>query len=289
MEHGRVMVAITLVEDLAVVILIVLLPNFGSLDSARLLILGKSLGKAALILVPALLLAAKILPPVLRTVARTRSPELFFGVVLAIGLGTAALYASRWTFACARCICRWPHDFRVAICPGGSGTTLSSPRFVRGALLRDAGTPGGSKIIVCRSALAGRHGWTHPGGQIRYLDLGGPDFGYSIWTAVLVGVGLTQIGEFSFILVQVARNSGLVDQNVYNATLAASLISILVNAALIRYVPNWIGQVRLARQAVPAALAPQALTNHVVLSGYGRVGGEIGTALDTFHIPYVVH
>ena len=43
MEHGRVMVAITLVEDLAVVILIVLLPNFGSLDSARLLILGKSL------------------------------------------------------------------------------------------------------------------------------------------------------------------------------------------------------------------------------------------------------
>src|SRR4030095_8885858 len=68
MEHGRVMVAITLVEDLAVVILIVLLPNFGSLDSDRLLILGKSLGKAALILVPALLLAAKILPPILRAV-----------------------------------------------------------------------------------------------------------------------------------------------------------------------------------------------------------------------------
>ena len=113
-------------------------------------------------------------------------------------------------------------------------------------------------------------------------------FGYSIWTAVLVGVGLTQIGEFSFILVQVARNSGLVDQNVYNATLAASLISILVNAALIRYVPSWIGQVRLARQAVPSTLAAKALKNHVVLSGYGRVGGEIGTALDTFHIPYVV-
>ena len=61
MEHGRVMVAITLVEDLAVVILIVLLPNFGSLDSARLLILGRVKVK-----LPhprsALLLAAKILP-----------------------------------------------------------------------------------------------------------------------------------------------------------------------------------------------------------------------------------
>jgi len=54
-------------------------------------------------------------------------------------------------------------------------------------------------------------------------------FGYSIWTAVLVGVGLTQIGEFSFILVQVARNSGLVGSDVYNATLAASLVTILAS------------------------------------------------------------
>ena len=53
-------------------------------------------------------------------------------------------------------------------------------------------------------------------------------FGYSIWTAVVVAVGLTQIGEFSFILVQVARNSGLVGPEVDNATLAASMVTILV-------------------------------------------------------------
>src|SRR2546425_12852399 len=90
-EHGRVMVAITLVEDLAVVILIVLLPSFGSLDASRLLPIAKAFGKAFLILVPALPVAAKIVPPILRAVARTRTPELFFGVVLAICLGTAAL------------------------------------------------------------------------------------------------------------------------------------------------------------------------------------------------------
>ena len=77
MEHGRVMVAITLVEDLAVVILIVLLPNFDRLDSARLLILGKSLGKAAPHPRSRSAARGKILPPVLRAVARTRSPELF--------------------------------------------------------------------------------------------------------------------------------------------------------------------------------------------------------------------
>jgi CPA2 family monovalent cation:H+ antiporter-2 len=57
---------------------------------------------------------------------------------------------------------------------------------------------------------------------------------------LLVGTGLTQIGEFSFILVQAARTSGLLTENFYHATLAASLITILINAALVRSVPNWL-------------------------------------------------
>ncbi len=57
---------------------------------------------------------------------------------------------------------------------------------------------------------------------------------------MLVGTGLTQIGEFSFILVQAARASGLLTENFYHATLAASLITILINAALVRSVPNWL-------------------------------------------------
>jgi CPA2 family monovalent cation:H+ antiporter-2 len=61
-------------------------------------------------------------------------------------------------------------------------------------------------------------------------------FRYPLATAALVGVGLTQIGEFSFILVQVARASGLVGDDVYSATLASSLVTILINAALVRSV-----------------------------------------------------
>jgi monovalent cation:H+ antiporter-2, CPA2 family len=57
---------------------------------------------------------------------------------------------------------------------------------------------------------------------------------------VLVGVGLTQIGEFSFILVQVAHANGLVRDEFYYAVLAASLLSILTNAALVRYTPAWL-------------------------------------------------
>ena len=71
-------------------------------------------------------------------------------------------------------------------------------------------------------------------------------FHYRFWTAVLVGVGLTQIGEFSYVLVRVARDAHLVDDNVYSATLAASLLTILLNAFLMRITPEWIARGRFA-------------------------------------------
>jgi CPA2 family monovalent cation:H+ antiporter-2 len=67
-------------------------------------------------------------------------------------------------------------------------------------------------------------------------------FRYSLRTALLVGVGLTQIGEFSYVLVRVARDAGLVGADVYSATLAASLLTILVNAISIRAAPVWLNR-----------------------------------------------
>ena len=59
-------------------------------------------------------------------------------------------------------------------------------------------------------------------------------FGYSNDTAVRVGIGLTQIGEFSFILAQVSQRAGLITTEIYHATLAASLLTILGNATLFK-------------------------------------------------------
>jgi CPA2 family monovalent cation:H+ antiporter-2 len=60
----------------------------------------------------------------------------------------------------------------------------------------------------------------------------------------MVGLGLTQIGEFSYVLVQVARDSRLVGDDMYNATLAASVITILLNGILLRYLPRLLGEAR---------------------------------------------
>jgi CPA2 family monovalent cation:H+ antiporter-2 len=72
-------------------------------------------------------------------------------------------------------------------------------------------------------------------------------FRYSLRTAVLVGVGLTQIGEFSYVLVRVARDAGLVEAHIYSATLAASLLTILLNAVLMRAAPEFLNRFSLTR------------------------------------------
>jgi CPA2 family monovalent cation:H+ antiporter-2 len=288
-EHGRVMVAITLVEDLAVVILTVLLPSLRSLDPGQLWPLARALGTAVMILVPVVAVAAKVVPRVLGIVARTRNAELFFLIVLAICLGTAAL--TQWV------------GLSPALGAFLAGLMISESVYAQEALahlfpLRDSfvalffvtmGLLVDPKNLVSNLPLLGSMVALILLGKFVIWTAVVRLFGYSIWNAVLVGTGLTQIGEFSFILVQVARNSGLVGSDVYNATLAASLVTILLNAALVRSVPNLVGKARLARYAsTHPPTAPQKLESHVIVCGFGRVGSEVGTALETFDLPYLV-
>jgi monovalent cation:H+ antiporter-2, CPA2 family len=71
-------------------------------------------------------------------------------------------------------------------------------------------------------------------------------------TALLIAVGLTQIGEFSYVLIQVARDAKMVDPPVYHAILMASLISILVNVPLVRFTSGrWGSRSELAVETLP--------------------------------------
>jgi CPA2 family monovalent cation:H+ antiporter-2 len=243
-RHGRVMIGITLVEDLAVVVMTILVPALGALGPGRLLVLGLAFGKAALILVPFAYLAAKVVPSLLARVARTEDAETLLLIELAIGLGTAALTQTL--------------GLSLALGAFLAGLIISNSDDAHATLarllpLRDAfvalffvtvGALIDPRAVIANVPLLG---------VILGLVVGGKFviwvalvwlFRYPLDTAVRVGVGLTQIGEFSFILVQVARSAGHVGADVYNATLAASLLSILVNAALVRSLPAWIGAPR---------------------------------------------
>ena len=287
-RHGRAMIGITLVEDLAVVVLIVLIPSLGSLEPGRLLAIAGALGKSLLILIPAVYLAAKVIPPLMTRVARMRSDEMFLLVALAVGLGTAALtQAAGLSLALGA--------FLAGLIVNGSDyahetlARLLSLRdvfvalfFVTIGALIDPGSLVANVPLLATMVAMVMVGklvlWTF----VVWL------FRQSFWTAFLVGVGLTQIGEFSFILVQVARQAGHVGADVYNATLATALITILLNAALVRTVPGWIARLRgVEERRAPSGVEPAA-AEHVVLCGFGRVGSAVGEALETFSIPFVV-
>jgi CPA2 family monovalent cation:H+ antiporter-2 len=89
-RHGRIMIGTALAEDLAVVVLIVLMPALGAFQGRDLGELGLALFRAAVILIPFAYLAVRAVPHLLTRIARTRNPELFLLVALGVGLGLAA-------------------------------------------------------------------------------------------------------------------------------------------------------------------------------------------------------
>jgi len=286
-RHGRVMIGISLVEDLAVVALTVLLPALGAGVTERPIAVAIAFGKAALVLVPALFLAARVVPALMRRVARTHNDELFLLVVLAIGLGTGALTqavglsVALGAFLAGLIISTsdYAHETIARMLP--LRDVFVAMFFVTVGMLVDpftvaANLPLLAALIV--SIVVGK-------AVIRFAIV--RLFGYPWATAARVGIGLAQIGEFSFILVQVARGARLVGDDVYNATLAASLFSILFNALLVRHVPGWLDALWHFRARGPAA-AESTRSGGVVLCGFGRVGSEIGEALETFEVPYTV-
>src|SRR5207249_321621 len=113
--------------------------------------------------------------------------------------------------------------------------------------------------------------------------------GYPVATARNAALGLTQIGEFSYILAGVGRNHGLLPSSMYDAVLATSLVTILINALVFRRRPTWVQRLVSGQETVPppaaAAVAPEV---QVTVCGFGRVGREVADALDAFHIPYTV-
>jgi CPA2 family monovalent cation:H+ antiporter-2 len=233
-ESGRVMITLTLVEDLAVVILTILLPSLNSPDGGYAQVVWK-IGRALLLLIPILVAGWKIIPRVLSRVERFYNDEIslllalticlvvaaiteLVGLSLALGAFLAGLLVGNSDFV---------HKLEKQTLP--LRDAFVALFFVTIGLLIDPTTWLSSwhlVVILVAMIVAGKFAiWS---GIARL-------FGYSWETAKRVGIGLTQIGEFSFILAQVSLSSGLITHEIYNATLVASLVTILANATFFKF------------------------------------------------------
>ena len=237
---GRVMIGITIVEDLAVVCMTIILPVLSGSGEGLFIKVAWTLGKALILLVPLTFFAIKVIPRVLRQVKRTNNSELFLLIAIAVCLGTAAL---------AQAV-----GFSVALGAFLAGLSISGSKDLHEVdtqlmPLREAfvalffvslGTLIDPKVLVKSLPLLGMMlllivvgkfvVWT----AIVWL------FRYSFQTAIAVAAGLTQIGELSFVVVQVAHSSGMVADDVYTTVIAASLISIFLNVFIVRGTLGWL-------------------------------------------------
>jgi monovalent cation:H+ antiporter-2, CPA2 family len=236
-EQGQVMIGITLVEDLAVVVLTILLPSLGDLTRSRLLALGIALGKAVLILIPITLVAHKMIPRFMRRVVKAANPEFFVLVALALGFLTAAL-----TQAVGLSLALGAFLAGLLV----SESEAAHETMERLAPLRDAfvalffvtmGILVDPRVLISKPSLLFVIVGMVVVGKFVIWAVVVKLFRYSTSTALMAGLGLTQIGEFSYVLVRVARDAHIVGDDMYNAVLAASVFTILINGLLLRLVP----------------------------------------------------
>ncbi|MBZ0308937.1 MAG: NAD-binding protein, partial [Anaerolineae bacterium] len=118
----------------------------------------------------------------------------------------------------------------------------------------------------------------------------------SAQTLIVVAAGLSQIGEFSFIVGQAGVSLEILTEDQYSLILAASVISIVLNPLMFHAIPLaertlqnlpflWR---RLERGGPTPLMYKEELSNHVVIVGYGRVGKHIGRVLEHLHLPYLI-
>ena len=288
--HGRVSLAILLVQDLCVVFFLVLLPFLGegAEQFSWLAVLN------AVVLMGGLSLFVRyLLKPLLRGVLRTRSPELFRLTLLALVFGTA------WVTSLA--------GFSLALGAFLAGLFLAESDYSHQALadilpFRDTFL---ALFFVSMGMLVNvrllAHSWHLVLGFLLLLSL------LKIGTASLAaliarcplpvslaaGLILFQVGEFSFVLLKQASNVGLVDPQPYQLALSVIALSMVVTPLLVPRAPalataiaRWAGH--KGGKLEPETLEATAnLEGHVIIAGYGLSGRNVGRILREMQIPYL--
>ena len=298
-DRGHIAVGWLIVQDMVVVMALVLLPPLALAlqtgagepgNAPDLNTLGRAFGMtlARLVAFIALMLVIgrRIIPAMLHYVAHTGSRELFRLAVLAVALVVAFLASELFgvslalgAFFAGMILSESELSQRAAEESLPLRDAFAVLFFVSIGMLFDPGVLLREPLPLLGMLLAILLG----NGGVAFLMV--RLFRYPLGTALTVGAGLAQIGEFSFVLADLGIGLGLLTGEARVLLLGASIISIFVNPAL--FAAADLARRRLAPpaiepQAKPAevratdGLVPSGLTGHTVLVGYGRVGQLVG-------------
>jgi CPA2 family monovalent cation:H+ antiporter-2 len=310
--NGHIAVGWLVVEDLATVLVLVLLPPLAGIlggtpagvenTTSVWITLGQTLLQVSAFIALMLIAGHRVLPWLLWQIARTGSRELFTLAVITAAISIA--YGAAELFSVS-----------FALGAFFAGTVMRESEFSHRAAeeslpLRDAfsvlffvavGMLFEPTVLIDQP--------THVLGVVAIIIIGKSiaalvlvlTFRYPLNTALTVATSLAQIGEFSFILAGLGLSLGLLTTEGMNLVLAGALISIALNPFLFTAIEpfrKWLlDRSELARSLerredpyaeLPMSTERKYLQGQVVLVGCGRVGRRIADALDKQGIPYVI-
>jgi CPA2 family monovalent cation:H+ antiporter-2 len=313
-SEGKIAVGWLIVEDLAMVLALVMLPALadmlggdasaihapGTSDNTA-LTLALTLAKVALFVALALVVGTRFVPWLLMQVTRTGSRELFTLSVLAIALGIA--YGSSAAFGVSFALGAFfagviLSESELAHQAGADSLPLKDAFavlfFVSVGMLFDPTVLVREPLAVLGVLAVIMVGKSVAAFAIVLL------FRHPLRTALIVSASLAQIGEFSFILVSLGASLGLMPADGRDYILAGAILSIALNPvtfACIDPLTRWfearprllamLERTGAEKHRIPVRSAA-GFDDHAIVVGYGRVGGAIGPALAAEHLRFVV-
>jgi CPA2 family monovalent cation:H+ antiporter-2 len=295
--HGRIMIAILVLQDISVVVMMVVLPIMSGLAQNLPLALAMAFGKAILFIGIAIVTGLWLLPWLMGKIGGVRSRELFLLTVLVLCLGAAlgtqifglSMVFGAFLVGLVLRETRFAHQALAEITPLRdifatlffvSLGMLLSPTFI---------LEHWSSVVIMVVIII----------FIKFLVVFGVVrfFGFSGRIALLAGAGLFQIGEFSFILAQGGVDAGIISGQFYSLILSSAIITMLLTPLSINTASRLYPRLALAlARRKPAAKdlsAPPApetaeTPGRVIVAGYGRIGQNIAQGLQDVGLPYLV-
>lgn len=290
--HGKISIGILIFQDLAIVPMMMMLPLLSSQTKVPYLKLLLNLFLAFALLALIILVARFLIPKLLYQLARLRIREAFtIGTILLI-LATAFLTESLGlSLALGAFIAgiilsgtEYTHQVSADVIP--MKDSFNSLFFVSIGLLFNFNYMVSNPVLIAVLVI----------GIIiiksLVVTLVVVIMRYPVRIAVLTGLGIAQIGEFSFVLAQTGLNSGLIADNYYSAFLSSSVITMLLTPLILQISPWLALEIRDHSKPMLDSRASDAafdkLKDHVVIVGFGLNGKNIARVLKETGIPYVI-
>jgi CPA2 family monovalent cation:H+ antiporter-2 len=289
--HGRLSTGILLFQDMAVVPMMLLLPVLGKAsagDDITPLSVLLSLGKAVLGLAAVFFAARKIVPFLLHQVIRLRNREMFFLLVVLLCLGTAwitfslGLSLALGAFLAGLIIAEseYSHHIVADILPFRDyfasiffisiGMLLKTDYFLlHWPLLLGLTTV----LALLKTGLV-----TVTAAVLRY----------PVRTALLSGLALAQVGEFSFLLADQGARFSLIAGDTFQAFINTSILTMVGTPFIMQVAPWFADRIHLPRPDSSGHANVCSLTGHTIIAGYGLNGRNLARTLRATRIPYTV-